>query len=395
MSLPQYLQDNREKILIAQDQQIALWTNSYEKYRTYDVVESIYRKFPDRNMQRNDVVQLLREDHYTGFVAAMMWGGINATRPARNGGACPFERLLNHPEENVISAIEYAAEQIKIGNLRELFQSFENGAHKLPGVGPAYFTKLFFFLGELVDDLKLKPLVFDKWMANAHCALLIQSLPPNKRNQLPYKRISLTNKYTVIVPNGDEGAFYNRYLNDMKVWAEELLVPVAKLEEFLFGKSLKSNGQANNPRLELWKIILSHICDIEKITNVGNVQSEKKPGSSDKGESIEQGGRNADEEISELAPNAKYFPLQEYFRKCKRSSNEDITLTIEQIEEILRNKLPDWAFKWSAGFWGNSAMKVHVQKRAWLLQGYIVTNHTISGESRNGEVTFRLVAPLG
>lgn len=96
MALPPYLEQNRIRIINAPDQQIALWNSSYDKLvEHFEVVKRIYRRHPDRNMQRNDVIKFFREDQYTGFIAAMMWGGINATRPSKNGGPTSFVRLLN------------------------------------------------------------------------------------------------------------------------------------------------------------------------------------------------------------------------------------------------------------------------------------------------------------
>ena len=43
----------------------------------------------------------------------------------------------------------------------------------------------------------------------------------------------------------------------MKLWAEKLGVSASKLEEFIFGISLKKNNTKSNPRNQLWKIILT------------------------------------------------------------------------------------------------------------------------------------------
>uniref|UniRef100_UPI0035939DFA hypothetical protein n=1 Tax=Persicitalea sp. TaxID=3100273 RepID=UPI0035939DFA len=86
MALPPYLEQNRDRITKAPKQQIALWNRSYDQFSKLDGVRSVYGRHDDRNMQRNDVVALFKKDNYTGFIAAMMWGGINATRPSKNGG---------------------------------------------------------------------------------------------------------------------------------------------------------------------------------------------------------------------------------------------------------------------------------------------------------------------
>lgn len=346
MALPQYLYDNKEIIIKLPPQQIALWTQSYDKYRDRDAVKSLYLEFSSRNMQRKDVIRIFKEDHYRGFVAAMMWGGINATRPDKSGGPPPFAKLLNHPKEKVVSAIEYAAKRIELGDIQELFQAFEEtGMHKLPGVGHAYFTKLFFFLGELKDSIPFKPLIFDKWTANAHCALLIQLLPPGRRDQLPYKSLSLEEKYMVNVPGGKKRSeLYTRYLNDMKAWAEELEVPITKLEEFIFGENLKNNKRVDNPRLALWKIITDHCGGTGNLQDNDDVKEGKGIEAASKRRAMNHKPRKAIESVSESPKGRKYFPLQEYFRKHKIAGKQEVRLTVEQIETIIGSVLPPWAF---------------------------------------------------
>lgn len=261
MPLPPYLEQNRDRIINAPDQKIALWTQSYDAYRVHEVVNAIYERFPDRNIQRAGVTVLLREEPYIGFIAAMMWGGINATRPATKGSNdTNFRLLLEYPAENVKTAILYAREKIKLGHIQELFIAFEKGPHKIPGVGHAYFTKLFFFLGETMEGIEIKPLVYDKWLANAHCALLIQLLQDNSNFELPYKGVNSFYPFSLRIPSGKKKAtLYQQYISVLNLWAKELNIMPSRLEEFLFGKSLKTFNQPENSRLELWKIIANHM----------------------------------------------------------------------------------------------------------------------------------------
>jgi len=70
----------------------------------------------------------------------------------------------------------------------------------------------------------------------------------------------------------------------------------------------------------------------------------------------------------------------------------EVILTTDEIESILSqdspNKLPDWAFTRARGYWSNSGDKEHIQKKAWLSQGYAVAHHSISESERTGSVTF-------
>lgn len=77
-----------------------------------------------------------------------------------------------------------------------------------------------------------------------------------------------------------------------------------------------------------------------------------------------------------LAPNQKYFPIQQILGKAASVGNETVTVLIETLnEEVSRmgkGGLPDAAFKYKV-FWGNDFNSpTHTQKRAWLSQGYIV-----------------------
>jgi hypothetical protein len=54
----------------------------------------------------------------------------------------------------------------------------------------------------------------------------------------------------------------------MKIWASELGVSASKLEEFIFGVSLRKNNTKSNPRNQLWNIILEY--PKIKIKKLGN-----------------------------------------------------------------------------------------------------------------------------
>lgn len=62
---------------------------------------------------------------------------------------------------------------------------------------------------------------------------------------------------------------------------------------------------------------------------------------------------------------SKYNPLQFYLRSCEI---REVTLKVNDIEEILGFDLPDTAYKRSA-WWGNNA-NGHSQANSWLDSGY-------------------------
>ena len=258
MSLPIYLRNKEKVILNSPSQQIFLWSSKYDRFKVFPAIHEIYEQFPNKNIQRDDVVSVLKEDSYKGFIAAMLWGGINASRPHRGGTNTSLDLLMQEPKEKVIESIEYTREEILSGDVVKLFCSFSKGGkYKLGGVDSAYFTKLFYFLGEIEqDNIAIKPLIWDKWTSNAHCALLIDS--EQNTHLLPYLGIDERNGQ-VRLPTGEAKAkLYQKYIEDFNQWANDLGVAAGKLEEYVFGQSLKQNKTIGNPRIDLFAIINQH-----------------------------------------------------------------------------------------------------------------------------------------
>ncbi|GAB3995119.1 hypothetical protein GCM10028807_34410 [Spirosoma daeguense] len=364
MILPNYLIQNSDRIKSLPEQNIALWNKNYDYFLDdYSIVQDIYKLFPDRDPQRKDVTRLFEKDYFIGFIAAMMWGGIKPIH---------FNLLLKYTVNNLKKldqSIQYAEKQIKKSNFKELFMAFDSGANKIPGIGPSYFTKLFFYLGE-INDIKIKPLIFDKWTSNAHCALSIQQLSSYPERIFYYTGINTNEKHMLNYRNRED--LYVQYVNDLNNWANELDVPASKLEQFLFGISLKTNKDKTNPRLELWSINKNHFPHflIKKSNNI----SLEKPKLVNSG-------------ISELSPDNTYFPLQLVLKKSAINKVDKVRLTINEIEKIIMRPLPPWAFSHIKIFWGNSGSQYHVQKSAWLSQGYKVDLSSITQE-RSKIITF-------
>jgi len=395
MQLPLYLLQNHDRIINSPEQQIFLWNVSYDKYRKdYPVVERIYQRFPNRNLQRKDVVELFKEDLYTGFIASMMWGGINATRPAtKEGTDTCFRKLLDHPQDIVEAAIIYAEQQIITGNFYELFLAFSPGeALQIPGVGYAYFTKLFFFFGQ-VYDASVKPLIFDKWLTNAHCALTIQLLDMGET--VHYTGINPHYAYSVKLPISKikKAQLYHKFVTDINCWTNELnkipgksKITPAKVEEFLFGQSLMQNRHYSNPRLELWEIIENYFAP-----NGEKIEIKKQPNPL-KPVKVKIIREVKNEGIHDLKVGSRYYFLQEHLRQCALDNENEVILTINQIEEILSENtpvsLPNWGFTRAPGFWGNSGYREHVQKAAWLSQGYRASPAKISPLNKTSTITF-------
>lgn len=184
----------------------------------------------------------------------MIWGVISATLPQVKSAATttPLYRLLEFWEDKTVRIIDEIKKSLEQGQVKEAFESMMDGKpNKLPGVGYAYFTKLFFFLGQAYDTIELKPLIFDKWMANAYCALLSQ-VNPKQVNEC-YRSIDYKNKVALPRTGKKLTQTYESYIIDLKNWAEKGMVCPDKLVEFLFGYA--RNKEKETPRVQLWKII--------------------------------------------------------------------------------------------------------------------------------------------
>jgi hypothetical protein len=368
MTLPKFLLENHRIIIKSANQQIALWDSRFDKYRCYPAVDRIYQLFPDKNLQRADVIETFRNDPYTGCIAAMMWGGINTDRKKNEKDKPSFQKLLEYDKTMVEVAIAYAEQEIASGNLENVFIQFSRGGqHKLPGVDSSYFTKLFFFIEQVNGCAPVKPLIFDKWTSIAHCALSIQILQQGE--QLPYNGIGRDKKgkpYLKIPSGKSRAELYVRFVEDLAAWAGYLTdtkpyfqVTEAKLEEFVFGKSLKFHSP-RNPRTAFWAIIHNHFSttgtcspNTETHINIPTFPLRTK---------------------SKRSRKSKYQPLEIYFERGKANSIREFILSLEEINNILlsggSSKLPENAYRINQSFWANSGEEFHVQKKAWLHNGY-------------------------
>ena len=258
--LPEYLIKNKNKILTAPHQNINLITSKYsnEMFLDFEVMRKFFKTFPNlknKSIQRKDVSELFRKkQYYLGFITAMIWGGINASRPKKKDDfeTIDFYRLLTQDEKKITIIIHHVKSLlVKEENFNCFNYLYKEG--KINGVGHAYFTKLMYFIGYVDKRIKLKPLIFDKWTSNAYLALLINSNQFDKVSKFYSGKID--NKNQSVSLRSNIALTYENYIKDMNCWALKLGVSASRLEEFVFGVSLKENKKFDNPRKELWRII--------------------------------------------------------------------------------------------------------------------------------------------
>jgi len=263
-SVPDYLIKNGTRILNMPPQNINLITRKYrnERFMNFPIMQKFYNYFPDleyNSIQRKEVSELFRKKkYYLGFITAMIWGGINASRPKKENEfeTIDFYRVLKQDQAR-IEKIIFKVKQLLVKGQYENCFNYLNSEGKIDGVGHAYYTKLMYFIGYNDRRIKLKPLIFDKWTSNAYLALLIDTGQDEKIQKFYTGRIDKKNK-TVSLRKNVSKAYYS-FITDMDSWATELGISSSRLEEFIFGMSLKTCKSGSNPRRELWKIILRHI----------------------------------------------------------------------------------------------------------------------------------------
>lgn len=72
----------------------------------------------------------------------------------------------------------------------------------------------------------------------------------------------------------------------------------------------------------------------------------------------------------------KYEPLTHFLLNCGK---EEITLTIEQISDVVIGDLPPWVYNPVRKPWSTSQNPVGPMSAAWLKAGYIVKDYSSRG----------------
>jgi hypothetical protein len=66
----------------------------------------------------------------------------------------------------------------------------------------------------------------------------------------------------------------------------------------------------------------------------------------------------------------KHYPLEKYLRDLP-ASQEEVIVTFERIEEILKDQLPPSAYE-DRAWWENQKQGLHVQAIPWMDAGWLV-----------------------
>ena len=139
MNIPNYLSQNKLRILKKPDQAQNKWSPTYDKHAADLLVRLLYQKFPSHVLNRKDVVQLIREEDFASTAtAAMMWGAISA-------GKGHFAGFLSTGRERLEEITVNLKNLIEDGKSAEAFLFMQNKG-KSKGVRYPYLTKLIFFI---------------------------------------------------------------------------------------------------------------------------------------------------------------------------------------------------------------------------------------------------------
>ena len=76
--------------------------------------------------------------------------------------------------------------------------------------------------------------------------------------------------------------------------------------------------------------------------------------------------------------SGKYTPLEHYLRGLP-ASQQEVTLRFEQIERILKAKLPSSAYE-DRRWWDHETEGNHVNARAWANAGWKVESLDVNGK---------------
>jgi hypothetical protein len=255
-SLPPYLADNADRIQGLSPQVFPNWDGSYGSIK-HPVMDRLRKQFPLRQISRKALIDLYTcwHDPVLCLVATMVWGGIDAKRDNEEKNKVSHLRaLLATSEADLLSVMNRLRALIRAGAFEKAFSACQKGTLKLSGVGPSFFTKLFFFIGQVPPVPTLAPLILDKWTAHAFCILGAQVCPSPRWSQMfDLKPLYKSKSDAVVLRTGAAAKIYRPYVAWVSHWAQQLDLPAAKLEQFLFGMSRKSSAgkSSENPRNQL------------------------------------------------------------------------------------------------------------------------------------------------
>ena len=182
---------------------------------------------PTHQLNRTDVRAICRDmskDVLFGYVCAMAWGSQGQGVGGRANLEDAWEYLSTSPNKKILDDLR--------NNQYSRAQAYSLLKGKIPGVGPAYFTKLLFFFSPQPNLY-----IMDQWTAKSINLLTgkkIVIIDPilNKR----------TGKQTDAVSGRNKGANYEKYCEAIDEIAKHLKMASDDVEEMLMSKGTVLKG---------------------------------------------------------------------------------------------------------------------------------------------------------
>lgn len=188
---------------------------------------------PHEQVSRAQLKALVKNsaiDTLSCCIAILAWGGMN-----RQHGT----RLFSSSQEWV-----FIADEIRHGkiNRAEAYQQFAKlrAAKKLPGMGPAYFTKLIFFL---MPDDQSKGYIMDQW-TSVSVNLLFEK-PLIDTTVLKIKKQDGSFRVAEIVKDSNSHLQYEMFCQSVEWLAKKINVSPELAEEMMFSEG-RGNGTWRN-----------------------------------------------------------------------------------------------------------------------------------------------------
>lgn len=181
------------------------------------------------------------------------WGGINSKN---------LERFTSSAkrDEKLTSVFNLVRDQ---GDIDQAFNSMYTGANKLNGIDISFLTKILYFFDE--SRTGQKALIFDKWSQAWHYAMLDDA----GRKCWYSPKLFSDGKVNGNCLIHDALGAYKDYMKQMKDYANACgIKDIGRLEEFLFGKTLKS--KKDNPRVWLIDYLSNEIHPESNQQNISN-----------------------------------------------------------------------------------------------------------------------------
>jgi hypothetical protein len=148
------------------------------------------------------------------FLACMIWGYGGDP----NG---PHNTKLALSDPRAVAVLQETVSRISNGQIKEAYDKFD-----LANCGPAFFTKLFYFMGKEYDAKPL-PLILD-----SHVASFLDRL--SRIESFDYSSLFVRTSPNGYVRRCSKG--YLHYINSINDWAKMLGCPPDKIEYFMYCK---------------------------------------------------------------------------------------------------------------------------------------------------------------